>query len=126
MPTATVWSRGQSGETIQIYLEKKGAANAFIRLATWRSGQNPAIDRPKSLIAYDLYNIRAISAYEISCTADGPGPFDPPVDCRLVATEGGGVVAITVPYILNAQYPVGGDDFREIVVFLKEAQFPRT
>ncbi|MDI4658893.1 hypothetical protein [Xanthobacter autotrophicus] len=125
MPTATVWSSGRAGEKIQIYLEKTGPAAAVIRLATWGNGQNPALDRPKSLLAYDLYDVTAVSAYAISCKADAPGPFDPSVDCSLVATRGGGVVAITVPFITKAQYPVGGDDFEELVVFLKAAKFPR-
>lgn len=125
MPTATVWSSGPSGERIQIYLEKREATTALIRLATWGRGQNPSVDHPKSLIAYDLYNIRAVSAYEITCKADGPGFLDPTVDCRLIAAAGGGTVAITVPFIINAQYPVGTDDFREIAVFLQEARFPR-
>ncbi|MCG5236196.1 hypothetical protein [Xanthobacter oligotrophicus] len=126
MPTATVWSSGRSGEKIRIYLEKKTQTTAFIQMATWGVGQNPSLDRPKSLIAYDLYNIRAVSDSEISCTADGPGPFDPPVDCRLVATAGGGVIAITVPRIIDAQYAVGEDDFEELVVFLKQSKFPKS
>ncbi|MFG1375838.1 hypothetical protein [Xanthobacter autotrophicus] len=125
MPTATVWSSGQAGEKIQIYLEKKGPETAVIRLATWRTGQNPNVDHPRSLLAYDLYNIKAVSAFAISCKADGPGFFDPTVDCSLVATREGGVVAITVPYITEAQYAVGDDDFQELVSFLKAAKFPR-
>ena len=125
MPTATVWSSAKSGEKIRIYLEQRTATTAIIQLATWGASQNPNIDHPRSLIAYDLYHVRAVSPSEITCKADGPGPFDPSVDCRLAAAADGGVVAITVPLLIDAQYAVGEEDFEELVLFLKVARFPR-
>ncbi|MFG1374584.1 hypothetical protein V5F32_20600 [Xanthobacter oligotrophicus] len=125
MPTATVWSSGRSGEKIRIYLEKKGPTTAIIQLATWGTSQNPNVDYPRSLMACDLYNIKAVSALEISCKADAIGPFDPNVDCSLAATKDGGVITITMPFITDAKYAVGDDDFEELVIFLKAAQFPK-